>query len=130
MPRCPLVAEGVEEVGADRFCATIVLVGWAVSPPPNWAPITTASRTGRTRLGKVGHRHMACHQAAKPIRPQPRWCGQRESGMPLNPMRGLAASRRSHHPQLKMAILTPLMGVGEGFGNGVAVHGGSLVEIL
>ena len=23
----PLLAEGVEEVGADRFCATIVLVG-------------------------------------------------------------------------------------------------------
>ena len=26
---CRLVAEAVEEVGADRFCATIVLVGWA-----------------------------------------------------------------------------------------------------
>ncbi len=28
-PDSLLAAEGVEEVGADRFCATIVLVGWA-----------------------------------------------------------------------------------------------------
>ncbi len=26
-PEPPLIAEAVEEVGADRFCATIVLVG-------------------------------------------------------------------------------------------------------